>query len=732
MKVYNQCSDEPIRIPGKIQNFSFLIGLDEQFHVQFYSQNILGLFQVDTIPLGSPIENFNSIISFLENSEVYKKFVAKDAAVNSQLSIIDILGSKYYLTIKSHASYAILELEKCYNVDYSNELEYIDFEGYSQLKEESLVWNKLAINISEYINYDRVMIYKFLEDGSGKVVAESVKNNMEGFLNLHYPEDDIPKQARALYLTKTRRIFSDIDAQPVPVISSIEDLDLSFADARAMSPIHGQYLRNAGVRSSFSTSIIVNGKLWGLVTCQNTLPQHIDLRNRIKAEIVTKWAAKVYSNISSAEMVDFSIEIDQKISKLKKSLSNAPVLTDGIIQNLNNFSNYADADGIAFVIDTEVFSSGNTPPNALVLKIIEHYKAYLEDNDKVIYDESFAKNHPEIMGDDTSFAGLAIAEINRETQKYIIWFRKEFKETIHWAGNPEKQYEKILKNGQEELEVSPRKSFKIFIEESKGKSRIWSEKYRKTITKLLTLIFEISYDHYTKIKQLNDDLLAVNEELDSFSYTISHDLGTPLTVMKLNLQMLERKLLDGNTEANSKKLKNVLDQIHNMETLMRDVLNLSRAKSVELGLQKIYMQSLIERIVEESQIVYGNPNTKVEIGRCIDITADQTLAYQVFLNIINNAIKYSSKEEFPVVTIDSKDIGDYVVYSVSDNGIGIPEKDKSQMFKIFKRMENAKSFYGNGVGLNIVYRIMERLQGKLSYENHHDAPGVTFTIQFKK
>ncbi|WP_312323949.1 GAF domain-containing protein, partial [Soonwooa sp.] len=373
MKVYHQCSDEPIRIPGKIQNFSFLIGLDEQFHVQFYSQNILGLFQVDTIPLGSPIENFNSIISFLENSEVYKKFVAKDAAVNSQLSIIDILGSKYYLTIKSHASYAILELEKCYNVDYSNELEYIDFEGYSQLKEESLVWNKLAINISEYINYDRVMIYKFLEDGSGKVVAESVKNNMEGFLNLHYPEDDIPKQARALYLTKTRRIFSDIDAQPVPVISSIEDLDLSFADARAMSPIHGQYLRNAGVRSSFSTSIIVNGKLWGLVTCQNTLPQHIDLRNRIKAEIVTKWAAKVYSNISSAEMVDFSIEIDQKISKLKKSLSNAPVLTDGIIQNLNNFSNYADADGIAFVIGTEVFSSGNTPPNALVLKIIEYY-----------------------------------------------------------------------------------------------------------------------------------------------------------------------------------------------------------------------------------------------------------------------------------------------------------------------------------------------------------------------
>lgn len=732
MKIYNQCSDEPIKIPGKIQNFGLLIGIDENFRIQFYSQNILDLFEIEPIPLGSPIQNYKSIVKFLENSGVYKKWMAKDNSVNSQLSVIDILGYKYYLTIKYHAPYYFLELEKSYNVDYSTELEYIDFEGYSQLKEESLVWDKLAKNISEYINYDRVMIYKFLEDGSGKVVAESVKNDIECFLNLHYPEDDIPKQARALYLTKTRRIFSDIDAQPIPMISNIEDLDLSFVDARAMSPIHGQYLRNAGVRSSFSTSIIVNGKLWGLVTCQNTLPQHIDLRNRIKAEIVTKWAAKVYSNILSAEMVDFSIQMDQKISKLKKRLSTAPVLTDGIIQNLNHFSKYADADGIAFVIGHDVFSNGITPPNSLVLKIIEHYKAYLEDNDTIIYNESFAKNHPEIMCGDATFAGLAIAEINRETQKYIIWFRKEYKETIHWAGNPEKHYEKNLKNGQEEMKVSPRKSFQIFIEESKGKSRFWTEKYRKTITKLLTLIFEISYDHYTKIKQLNDDLLAVNEELDSFSYTISHDLGTPLTVMKLNLQMLERKLLDGDTQANAQKVENVLEQINNMENLMRDVLNLSRAKSTELGLQKIYMPSLIERIVEESQIVYGNTNTKVEIGHCHDITADQTLAYQVFLNIINNAIKYSSKEECPVVTIDSEDIGDYIVYSISDNGIGIPETEKSQMFKIFKRMENAKSFYGNGVGLNIVYRIMDRLQGKIDYENHRDSKGVTFTIQFKK
>ncbi|SKB73010.1 Bacteriophytochrome (light-regulated signal transduction histidine kinase) [Soonwooa buanensis] len=732
MKIYNQCSDEPIKIPGKIQNFSLLIGLDENFCIQFYSQNVLDLFQIDTISLGSPIQNYEAIVEFLVNADVYKKCMAKDTSVSSQLSLINILESQYYLTIKFHAPYYFLELEKSYNVDYSTEMQFIDFESYSQLSEESLVWNKLAKDICEYIDYDRVMIYQFLEDGSGKVVAESVKNNMEGFLNLHYPEDDIPKQARELYLTKTRRIFSDVDAETIPIISNIENLDLSNADARAMSPIHGQYLRNAGVKSSFSTSIIVNGKLWGLVTCQNTLSKHVDLRNRIKAEIVTKWAAKVYSNILSAEIVNFSIEIDQKISELKERLSMSSVLTEGIIENLNNFAQLADADGIAFVIGDEVFAYGNTPPKSLALKIVEHYKTNVQNNDKVIYDESFAKSYPEMMQGDTSFAGLAIAQINKELQKHIIWFRKEFKETIHWAGNPQKHYDIILKDGQQEMEISPRKSFKVFIEESKGKSKIWTEKYRTTITKLLTLIFEISYDHYTKIKQLNDDLVALNEELDSFSYTISHDLGTPLTVMKLNLQMLGRKLLDGGTKENAQKIDNVLEQINNMENLMRDVLNLSRAKSVELGLVNVKMKPLIDRIVDETQIVYGNKNTSIQIKNCIDITADQTFAYQVFLNLISNAIKYSSKEDFPIIKIDSETNDDYVIYKISDNGIGIPETEKSQMFKIFKRMDNAKSFYGNGVGLNIVYRIMERLQGKIDYENHYDSKGVTFTIQFKK
>lgn len=732
MTIYNQCADEPITIPGKIQNFGYLLGLDQALTIQFYSKNILDLFQMDRIELHVPLMDYEEMYNIIRKSGVFIKSVADDDRYQSQVSILEIHGQLCCFTIKKEDHLYYLEFEPCEHISYAKELEYIDFGSYSKIKNEDQIWKTLAHNVSDYIGYDRVMVYQFLEDGSGMVIAEKIKPGIESYLHLHYPEDDIPKQARALYLTNTRRIFCDTEAANVDVVSSIENLDLSCTELRAMSPVHGQYLRNAGVRSSFSTSIVIDGVLWGLVTCQNIEARPIDLRNRLLAEIVTMWASKAFSNIQAQELVDFSIGIDQKVSELKNRLSQSDLLTHGIIQNFSNFCALAHADGIAMVINHDIHTWGEVPEKPTIAAIIEHYQQRDFEVKKVYFHQAFAKNHPEIMNGDQSLAGLAIAKINTENQKYIIWFRKEYIETIQWAGNPEKEYHQIIKNGHEEMEVSPRKSFKIFVEESKGKSRYWNDRDRISITKLLTVIFEISYDHYTKIRKLNNELVALNEELDSFSYTISHDLGTPLTVMKLNLQMLERKLLNGNTEENTNKVSNVLQQIDNMESLMRDVLSLSRAKSMDLGLQHINMYPLIERICKESKVVYGKENTKIEIGECVDVIADQTLAYQVFLNVISNAVKYSSKADAPLIIISSSEDDQFATYRISDNGIGIPETEKSQMFKIFKRMDNAKTFYGNGVGLNIVYRIMERLGGNVDYHSHTDGPGVTFVVQFKK
>ena len=120
------------------------------------------------------------------------------------------------------------------------------------------------------------MVYRFAHDGSGQVISEAKRGDLESFLGQHFPASDIPQQARVLYLQNTMRIVSDANGERVaidPVLDqSGEPLDLSFAHLRSVSPIHCEYLRNMGVGASMSISIVIDGKLWGLIACHHYEP----------------------------------------------------------------------------------------------------------------------------------------------------------------------------------------------------------------------------------------------------------------------------------------------------------------------------------------------------------------------------------------------------------------------------------------------------------------------------
>ncbi|NPA10335.1 MAG: GHKL domain-containing protein, partial [Chlorobi bacterium] len=302
-------------------------------------------------------------------------------------------------------------------------------------------------------------------------------------------------------------------------------------------------------------------------------------------------------------------------------------------------------------------------------------------------------------------------------------------EHINWAGNPEKKIDVIVKNGEETRVVSPRTSFHIFTEDIKGNSKRWNSRNVAALQAVRDLILETSHKNYITIKRLNDELKKVNEELDSFSYTISHDLGTPLTVMKLNAQMLLKSLTDGSDKSRN-KINSIIEEIDNMAEMMHDVLQLSRAKHSEIELERLQTAQTIAKIAENAKITFDTSESEVIINECPDVLADKTMLHQAFLNIINNAIKYSSHQENPKVIIGGQEEENIVVYRIADNGIGIPEENKHKMFKIFNRMDNAKKFKGNGVGLSIVHRIMQRLGGSVDYESSKN--GTTFILTFKK
>ena len=721
--ISSYCADEKIRIPGKFQDFAYLIGLDADGIIHFYSENLKKLFPTEHEILSKSIDVIPILSHWLKNYFLHKN------EIEDSIDTLVIENIEYYIYVLENESFQYIQIEeKIENAEEYN-LNFIKIDEYESLTKKSDLWNKLVQDIYQFTKYDRIMVYQFLADGSGKVIAERTIDQIESYLNLHYPEEDIPSQARELYLTQKRRIFSDIDAPHHIIHSTTTEVDLTYCEARAMSPLHGQYLRNSGVKSSFSTSIIVENKLWGLVTCQNIEAKHVDLKNRIYAERLTNWASKLFTIFNYKAINKYSLALEENIQILKTKLLTYPDLKVGIKSNFNDFLKLAAADGVAYINKDEIIFDGMTPSPSKINEILVWYRENHPAENKTFIDRSFAKKHPTLVDNSSETSGIIISEINREDYKYFIWFRKEYNEHIQWAGNPEKEIIKTEINGIEQNVISPRASFKKFKQEIKGQSKIWSRKNEIAIHKLQNLLYEITFNHFDKIQELNHQLVKINDELDSFASTISHDLGTPLTVSKLNLQLLLTKVREN--ESQKTTLKTVLGQIETMEELMKNILDLSRSSKVDLNFEKINMHHLIKNILEDVLTVYSNQNIQVECGELHFIHSDKTLIYQVFQNLISNAVKYSSKETVPKIKIESEVSDNFITYSIIDNGIGIPEHEISNLFKIFKRLDNATSYKGNGVGLSIVKKILDRLEATCDVCNNDDK-GITFKLHFIK
>ena len=725
-----ECHEEPIHIPGHIQSFGYLIGIDTISHsITFLSQNIKDIFTVENVEqlFGKKITDFPESFQNIIASEIYNSLDSFTKRENeTYFDKIIINHTEYHFSIFRSGKNIFLEFERVLvnpNKRISNK-----YDNFYIIGDEQELWEQLLGTLSKIVNYDRMMVYKFMMDGSGKVIAEKRDDHMDSYLGLHYPESDIPRQARELYIKKRKRIFSNVYSEPVPVLSkSSEPVDLTFTATRAMSPIHGQYIKNSGASSSFSVSIIIDNYLWGLVTCQNSEPKHIDLEDRVQAGIFTALASNAYSSFKSKKELNYRLELTEISSQLKSEFLKHNSLFDSLVENKTEIRNLPEADGLAIVSGENIVTDGFVPDNKLIKRIISWAH---ENTDEIIYsNRSFLKEYGEMLQLNEKSAGIIIYFVEKSKNEMLIWFRKEFDEHINWAGNPEKKVSVFSQNGEEKQIISPRTSFRLFTENIRGNSKRWNSRNIAAVQAVRDLILETSHKNYITIKRLNDELKKVNEELDSFSYTISHDLGTPLTVMKLNAQMLLKSLTDGSEKSKS-KINSIIEEIDTMAEMMHDVLQLSRAKHSEIQLENIKTFKTIQKISENAKITFESPESEIIIKDCPDVLADKTMLHQVFLNIINNAVKYSSQSEHPKVEIEGRENGDTVVYRISDNGIGIPEEEKYKMFKIFNRMDNAKKFKGNGVGLSIVHRIMKRIGGNVDYVSNKE--GTSFILTFKK
>jgi signal transduction histidine kinase len=215
-----------------------------------------------------------------------------------------------------------------------------------------------------------------------------------------------------------------------------------------------------------------------------------------------------------------------------------------------------------------------------------------------------------------------------------------------------------------------------------------------------------------KIKERTAQLEKANIELESFGFSVSHDLKTPLTVIQTSAEILEMKLGKKLQADEAKLLGKIRDNASAMGTLIDDLLSLSRySRSGEIEREVVYMNKMVGEVVDE--LKSGYPNAKIRVEGIVPAFGNPGLIRQVWVNLISNALKYSSKKLKPEIKISASKQENEIVYLVEDNGPGFEMEDPGKLFDVFHRFKAHEGFAGHGIGLAIVKRIIENHRGRV-------------------
>jgi light-regulated signal transduction histidine kinase (bacteriophytochrome) len=228
-------------------------------------------------------------------------------------------------------------------------------------------------------------------------------------------------------------------------------------------------------------------------------------------------------------------------------------------------------------------------------------------------------------------------------------------------------------------------------------------------------------------RRRSEELAAAYQELESFSYSISHDLRSPLLFMKGFAQMLEDRFGEQLGEEGLQMLHVIRDGGRNMDQMIVGLLAFSRAGRQPLRLQQLDMSAIVRAVVAEAVAVHTGPQAAIDIAPLPSAAADSVVIRHVWSNLIGNALKYSSKRPDPRIRISGSAGNGEVTYQIEDNGAGFDMSHAEKLFGVFKRLHGTDEFPGTGVGLAIVHRIISRHGGRIWA---HGEPGIGARIQF--
>uniref|UniRef100_C6E960 histidine kinase n=1 Tax=Geobacter sp. (strain M21) TaxID=443144 RepID=C6E960_GEOSM len=250
------------------------------------------------------------------------------------------------------------------------------------------------------------------------------------------------------------------------------------------------------------------------------------------------------------------------------------------------------------------------------------------------------------------------------------------------------------------------------------------------IARLSTQVEQQTAGLEKRVAERTAQLQEMNEELDSFAYSVSHDLRAPLRAMRAFAGIL---LEEEQSEAERVAyLKRIQGAAEGMERLIQDLLAYSRVGRQELVLQRVSLDEVLADAAKQLDLTSGGKSYRLEVQDHLpDVVGHHTVLVQVVLNIMGNAIKFVPKGVVPALEVWADEMDGECRLNIADNGIGIAPEHQERIFKIFERLHGIESYPGTGIGLAIARKAVTRLGGRIGVESL-EGEGSRFWIELKK
>lgn len=350
------------------------------------------------------------------------------------------------------------------------------------------VWklsDRICQMLAQKVRPARVLIYKFHNDWSGEVIAERVTGDLEQFLGLRYPATDIPKIARELYKEiKTRHLFNLLPSSDLVALSDCEvdihTIDLTYCISRSISPFHVEYLKNMGSMSTQSSAIVVDDKLWGLVSLHFSEERPCSLQEFNYFQTFTQHINTIYQTVIKAEEKQLIERSNVALGRFAEKIDNDVEPFHTLILSDVALYKIIGGQGMTLIIDSDVTNVGLTPLHEEIRQLVAFA------NESLDLGEHFFTELPSGISCSNGVAGLAFYIVSHDPITYFMVYRKEINQTISWGGDPRHQ----TSTEQTNFRYSPRKSFQKWVEEVDGQSAPWSVSQKSSFHKVFNILSE--------------------------------------------------------------------------------------------------------------------------------------------------------------------------------------------------------------------------------------------------